>query len=96
MSSDGAYRVINELLADAFLHRSRSFAIMVHSLANPEEVDAFLKETLGKRIEALALRMAARDAQIFERLLGPVENKPKPEHGVDPRLDRVSHPISAA
>jgi hypothetical protein len=48
------------------------------------------------RDKALALRMAARDAQIFERLLGPVENKPKPEHGVDPRLDRVSHPISAA
>jgi hypothetical protein len=26
---------------------------MVHSLANPDDVEAFLKDTLGKRIEAL-------------------------------------------
>ena len=43
-----------------------SFAIMVHSLGKPEEVEAFLKDTLGKRIEALeaenaGLRHALRD-----------------------------------
>jgi hypothetical protein len=44
---------------------------MVHSLANPEEVDAFLKETLGKRIEALeaALKPFAEAAENIDNPL---------------------------
>ena len=74
-----------------------SFSIMVHSLANPEEVEAFLRDTLGKRIEALEAENAQLRGMIKKSfgalnsmaLLGTAE-----QQGRDRAADKLDREIS--